>query len=364
MIYKNRKITELQSETIKWLRFPLIIGIVFIHNNTILNQNISYPQWVITIISLFGNVLPRICVPLFFIISGYLFFLNLDYSYKGYLHKIHRRFYTLLIPYFLWNSIAFLLLILFAQISITEIIVNPLKFVFTVFFDYRGGMPANFPMWFIRDLIILILFTPIIKIILHYTHGLILLLLLLLWMINIDFMNIFPRCSSVLFFMTGAFLSIRHINLLTPSFYIGRILIILYPILAIIDSITKESIYNNYYHKIGIILGVLITLYITPLMIKKKKFRIMFKMEDMSFFIFSSHALFIYKFTTLIHKTISPQNPFLLMFLYFIIPILTIIICCFCCKILRKATPTLSAILEGNFYKNSITIKKEKNESI
>ena len=67
---------KLQSDTITWLRFPLIVGVVFIHDNITLGQNseIINPFWFDCVIRLFSDVFPRVCVPLFFIISGFLFF--------------------------------------------------------------------------------------------------------------------------------------------------------------------------------------------------------------------------------------------------------------------------------------------------
>ncbi|MEG1721688.1 MAG: acyltransferase [Bacteroidales bacterium] len=339
------------------MRFPLIIGIVFIHNNMVLPTSVECSPWVIEVVNLFGDVIPRICVPLFFIISGYLFFLNLENTHKAYIAKIHRRFYTLFLPYLLWNSIAFILLILFGNISISNIS-HQWTYLLNVFFDFRGGMPANFPMWFIRDLLMLVLIAPVIKTLLCTTRGLILILFLLLWFMEVPWLNMLPRCSSILFFMAGAFLSIHNINLLKPSFFGGRIFIILYPLFAIVDLITKESFYHSYFHKIGVILGILMVLYIVPILIKKKKFRFIFKFEDMSFFVFGAHALFIYRLTSLIHKVINPQNPYLLLFLYFFVGLFTVFVCCCSCYILRRFIPTLSAVLEGNFFKKSLIVKK------
>ena len=92
---------KLQSDTITWLRFPLIVGVVFIHDNITLGQNsgVINPFWFDCVIRLFSDVLPRVCVPLFFIISGFLFFYGVKNLRLSYVNKVKRRFRTLFIPY-------------------------------------------------------------------------------------------------------------------------------------------------------------------------------------------------------------------------------------------------------------------------
>ena len=73
---------ELQSKTIKFLRFPLIIGIVFIHTN-LAEVNIGGQLWAakgqFPIHDIFRYIvseeLARIAVPLFYFMSGFLFFM-------------------------------------------------------------------------------------------------------------------------------------------------------------------------------------------------------------------------------------------------------------------------------------------------
>ena len=43
-----------------------------------------------------------ITVPIFFIISGYLFFLKFEGSISGFTNQCRKRFRSLLVPYFLW----------------------------------------------------------------------------------------------------------------------------------------------------------------------------------------------------------------------------------------------------------------------
>jgi len=92
------------NERIALLRFPLIIGVAFIHvdGTTIdivaasvgMDQSGYFSQLIRNFIS---QGLARIAVPLFFMMSGYLFFLDFEWSLDKYKRKIRNRISTLLI---------------------------------------------------------------------------------------------------------------------------------------------------------------------------------------------------------------------------------------------------------------------------
>ena len=80
---------KLLSNTINFLRFPLTVAVVYIHFNISrkgisvhgLNYGTDNPDWYTFIINLFSSVIASIAVPLFFLISGYLFFCQKDFDY-------------------------------------------------------------------------------------------------------------------------------------------------------------------------------------------------------------------------------------------------------------------------------------------
>lgn len=77
--------SQLTYKVFDWLRFPLIVGVVFIHsfgtpfNYEALDINNLYG---IDYYNLFrvsiSKVLTHVCVPTFYFISGYLFFKGLE----------------------------------------------------------------------------------------------------------------------------------------------------------------------------------------------------------------------------------------------------------------------------------------------
>lgn len=94
------------SKTIMFLRFPLIIAVVLIHTNfngltmngTLWVSEGQFPTYDL-VYHVVSNELARIAVPLFFFISGFLFFYHSDFSKEIYRKKLKKRIRTLLIPY-------------------------------------------------------------------------------------------------------------------------------------------------------------------------------------------------------------------------------------------------------------------------
>lgn len=108
-----------ESETISYLRFPLIVLVVMIHskfdgvvvNGVGLMHDGGFPCYS-TISTLVSNIIASIAVPLFYFISGFLFFFKTAFfSFDVYCSKIKKRAKTILIPYLCWNLFVILLLL-------------------------------------------------------------------------------------------------------------------------------------------------------------------------------------------------------------------------------------------------------------
>jgi surface polysaccharide O-acyltransferase-like enzyme len=180
---------ELQSKTIDWLRFPLAVAVVFIHSGA---SSFAYMQRIdfsslsgMEIYRLIGSwgaiVLPGIAVPCFFMFSGFLFFLKIKTWNKSvYTNKIKSRFKTLIIPYLLWNLITVFVNMVQSFIKMDGsiwIFLNDLydKGLGRIFWDFGdlGGtnllgwvVPGDCPylvsMWFLKNLIIITLLSPLV----------------------------------------------------------------------------------------------------------------------------------------------------------------------------------------------------------
>jgi surface polysaccharide O-acyltransferase-like enzyme len=181
------------------LRFPLIVGVVFIHNYA---SAVHLAQggaiglahgsvWVEFVRFFISQGVARVAVPLFFLISGYLFFYG-EWSWSRYIGKIERRASTLLIPFLFWN-----LLTLAVYATVQSIPQTAVYFAGTAWppirsftlLDYINALfgitvanPISYQFWFIRDLMALVVLAPAIHFLLAKRLALpFILALLCLW---------------------------------------------------------------------------------------------------------------------------------------------------------------------------------------
>ena len=146
------------------LSFLAIVFVVIIHNSTT-NQYIltEDPLTIITNIihNFFAYGLGSVAVPIFFLIAGISLFRN--YKPNMYTSKLRSRIKSLLVPYLIWNIIGLLFCILCTYTPLADYISNREAFeptlpnILSGIFLYK----YNYPFWFLFELIIFVIFTPL-----------------------------------------------------------------------------------------------------------------------------------------------------------------------------------------------------------
>ena len=98
---------KFQSDVINWLRFPMIVMVAYIHYfesyNTV--QETIGNEVYYNLMILMSHVISRAAVPTFFLVSGYYFFHNTEFSFDVFKEKIKKRLRSLFVPYVLWISL-------------------------------------------------------------------------------------------------------------------------------------------------------------------------------------------------------------------------------------------------------------------
>lgn len=244
------------AERLTLLRFPLVVFVVLIHadnreiwvngSQSILQVSLGWEVWIRNWIS---QGIARTAVPLFFLLSGYLFYLGYDANGKGLLQKWKNRVRTLLLP--------FLLLNISAQIILSLILMkNPFAQGLWTFIDSALGIrQANFlfHLWFLRDLMVLMLFVPLWDVILRNGPRL---FLLGIFILHICQSWGFPYiCSEgILYFFAGAYWSRSRLNCFQhPHPWI----ILLFLPLSIWDASVSHGIWGGSLHRLILFAGVL-----------------------------------------------------------------------------------------------------------
>ena len=370
---------ELLSKTISYLRFPLTVGVVFIHFSLHegldihgVKHGLDNPEWYFFIINFISQVLARIGVPLFFVISGFLFFYGRDFSREVYRGKLKTRFRTLFIPFVVWNIIAILwqmkcyLPVLSSFYSPFQIHLSPTR-IFNTFFcnnnnggilvgppsaDPSCGFPIDVPLWYVRDLMVMIMFSPLLYCMIRKLGFCFSVVIGLVWFLTPPL--IAKDCyadylvTATFFFSFGASYSIRKVNIVV-AFQSLKYAPILYLPIAVADALTKGMEYNVYLHKLGIVVGIVSAVVVASYIVNANRGKWSMALANSSFFIFALHFLFIGdvgKFIfTMLH--VPDDNPFAMLALYFAVPIFSILVCLALYAFLKRYIPKVCSLLTG-----------------
>jgi len=202
------------SHSIACVRFPLVFAILLLHaytaapgvgSGTYFRVLYPFALW-------FGET----GVPAYFFISGLLMF----YSSKSYFQQIKSRFRTLFIPYMIWNGLFLLAYVIAwkagfnAEINykcLTDF--SAMDFVRAFWdrsdWDWGNCMPVLTPMWYIRNLMIMYLISPIVYIVLRATGPVVPIVCALFW---INAHNVAFILQTLTMFCLGAYFPINEIN--------------------------------------------------------------------------------------------------------------------------------------------------------
>lgn len=364
--------SELQSKTINFLRFPLMLMVVFIHdehleiNMQILTTKTLQMKTLYTIIVNLGHyTLTQIAVPCFFMFSGFLFFYKTtEFSKTQYFDKLKKRIKTLLIPYLLWNILAICVPLAGALkngelatfwTNLSE------KGFFSIFLNYTSWKsmtgqiyfgPALLPLWFLRDLILTVILSPVIYHIVKYTKilgiiGLGLLYYFKIGVIIVDY-NLNQLVVAIFFFALGSYFSINEKNIISS---LRKVQIFGLPI-SLISLGFSVYFYQTdifqYILPIYVVSGIITIVNITSLLIERNKIKEIDLLSKASFFIYLSHTILILGLSRVfLNKIIPFDNYIALTIIYLLTPFLCVSVCVALYFLLHKFLPKLTEIIVG-----------------
>ena len=209
--------TRYRSDKIKLLSSLSIILVLYIHSGFH-----DYPHEILGmkfnhfLQSAISTQLGRCAVPMFYMISGYLFFQKVN-SLGDVFDKMKKRVKTLLVPYIIAALFFPMFLLLIEQIPFAAKMSNGSDFIIefqkpignvlkSLFLVKDGGSsPLAFHLWFLRDLIILVACSPVLFYLRKYLkRGWVCLIFFLLSYIHMPVVSF----SSFFWFIAGdAFLN-------------------------------------------------------------------------------------------------------------------------------------------------------------
>lgn len=301
---------------------------------------------------LFSGLLASAAVPIFFFISGFFLFRNFDFK-----RKFKSRINSIYIPYFIWCTWGVCILFILQGLLGLEALFSgrELKLLrdftaidyFRVYWDIRNGDPITSTLWFLRDLCLMVLLSPLINVIIKRPiwGGMFLFVLFLLGILGIS--NQLIGFFSVFYLSLGGWAAYRGTNLF-EWFDRNKTIILTMAVIVFSAVSIAYTCDIEYYGKIKTIWIILCIplLYFLCSMGKVYESSILLRLSEYSFFIYLFHEPIMGYIQKIwfknIHLPVFSQSV-----LFWLFPLLILLVSIFVYKILKRYCPRLLKSLIG-----------------
>lgn len=365
------------NPVLSMIKFPLAYLVVVLHLGLHYHHDF-YPnagilhlteEFINLLEVLFSKYIVHLAVPTFFVISGYLFFKNVnEFTRSIYWIKIKSRSISVLLPYLFWNLL-YLAFLLFLKTLGVIVHGNDIKGIME-FVQENGGycnmiwscqelvqknvfgntvisyFPTNAPLWFLRDLYVTMLFSPIIYFLAKKTNIWFIVIMGCLY--YLQWQLPFPGVSitAIFFFSLGALFGIKKYDLVEFSRKYKKgtyaLALMLIPILFMQE-------YSDMVFPIFRLLGVFALLAIFSSLSQHEKLsHSLERMTEFSMFVFVAQYFFLDICRAFLIGLVSGSGLLRETFLYVITPAFIIIVMLISYIGAKKVCPKLLSFTLGN----------------
>lgn len=349
------------STRLRLLNFPLIVGVAYIHafptvigfgNESLGTHRVNFLTDFVRV--LISQGVARIAVPLFFLMSGYLFFLGFTWSWQAYRGKLASRVRTLLVPYLFWTMLGVLIAYIGQSIPAVRAYFTsggPLIADYTMFQLINAVLgitsaPESYHFWFIRDLMLLMILSPLIVIILRHAALPFIVALFLLW-ITSTWPIYAPDVVGMLFFSVGACVALRGSSLFALDRY-GSWFVLTYLPILLADVIWNDAAFNTGLHRSGIVVGLVAVLYLSKRALTHARLTsTLVWLSGMSFFVYAAHVPLLGIVRTIAYRYLPLDRPYTILLLYLLLPMMVIIFLVGLYQVLARLTPQALRVVTG-----------------
>lgn len=340
------------------LRFPLAIVIVMVHifncdGMSIRGIEYSWTEDSVTgiVINFVKSFLSGQSVPIYFFISGYVFFLGFNLNMESYSKKMENRFKSLFTPYILWNTLAILFILIpllpglgqfFSSINDDSSLDVSLPKLLSMYWEtgtsslievadkgeavYKN-YPVDIPLWFVRDLMIVCITTPLINVLLKRFGGRFPIALGIIWFCIANVEAVQSHASQLVtayfFFSWGAYMSFNKKDMIEEFKKYRNISFVVYPMVALLvmvimyvtgsaEEVMAEGIHHQlaYLKNIAILSGLPFAYNLAVILIQRFNLKVPSYLTSASFFIYAGHMLIIPYVIKIIGVILTPDTPF------------------------------------------------------
>ena len=299
------------------------------------SEGVAYVTFILE--QIFGKVI-TFATPMFFFVSGFLFFRNYELSKTVYKYK--SRIKSILIPYIVWNSIYYLFFVIVTNVPFLSSFANASTYVFSLT-NWINALWVDeyYTLWFLKNLIVFIIFSPIIYVLLKNWNKIPTGLIVLLLLLNIGYISQKVNIPSGLeMYIAGSYISINHKDI---AMWSNKILSY-FGVLFIAFMVITEYRYLNNTMQVLLFIGVW---YALDLLIFRDDTPMPYFMR-ITFFTYVAHDLILESVEKIWLVLLGTKAVYALMD-YLFAPIVTLAILVGISKIISIKLPFLWKILNG-----------------
>lgn len=368
---------DTQYRTIEFLRFLCAALVVLRHSaGAVALPSVGGGNSYKFIVALFTNGITEICVPTFFLISGFLFYSKLEnWDWHVYKSKLKSRAKTLLLPYVSWNIIAFIALGLLLILRTKDM--QPFGSLWNenggmqlfwncarkgaeagsvnlVGYTMYTGFPLNGPLWFVRDLIILAISSPIYYYLVKKLGLGWLLITFIAYVTRVWIPYEGLGIVGIFYFSVGAYLRIKGKGLIS-TFYERRKLYYLSAFIMLVGVVICDlhfEEYHKYVSHLFTFLGSIACICVIASLYNHNRISDYKALSGASFMIFALHGVCLLSIVGSIFGMMPIQSNWWYVFSYFAMAGVTVTLCVFVDIILKRYAPFIYGILTGFRKKN------------
>lgn len=324
----------------------------------------------------FSVVIARSAVPLFFIFSGYLLFLNVEqYNRKTYEGLLRKRWHSLLKPYIVWNVLMVLWTLMLLMVGII-FHGKPWSGIGEYFLDngcihmlwdnsvwgerttwlgvttHNSG-PVLLPFWYMRDLMVMVLLSPLVCWLVKKFRLFYLVILLVIYAFDIRVSWTSGTLTvAALFFSIGAYFAIKKENF-TEVLWKGRYVICPLAVVLMVwqtytGSTMGDEISKMTHPWLVVVQSFALIIVASNLCCYRKLYEKCKRLAPASFFVYASHFFILGYVMTFVNNTAPMGDTWYMHTLCYIVsPLLCTAICMAIYQMMRRYLPGVASVVMG-----------------
>lgn len=331
---------------IYWLTFLFSILVIWVHSynselflgKTPINVRVSKIEY------FFGTTVAQIAVPGFFLISSYLFYRN--FSWGKLLGKWESRIRSVLVPYIVWNAVYYLGYLIASRVPVLTEVVGRGSILFSleILTDAVLKYAYNPVFWYLYQLILLILLAPAIYGILYNRWIGAVFLAFLMAGLHYKVRLLPLNLDALFYYSSGAYLALHASEISEAEWSLRRF--------SAGSAVLVFSVYLHFFlFKEAWVLSTVLYRLLVPvclwLIINEKRLCSAREWMTENFFLYAAHFALV-RFINKTGAMIFPPAPAVPLLIYFTMPVLTIIVCFWTGRLMKKHMHPVWRLLNGS----------------